>query len=77
MTRATTDNMWAMTIGARVLQERTRRGLSQQALAAAACVSQSAVKHLERGRHNPSFGTVAALATALNVSLDWLAWGRK
>ena len=68
-----------MNTGLSVLPERLRtarllRELTQQQLAVRAGVGQSQVSKLERGESaDPSFFTVAALAGALNISLDALA----
>lgn len=49
---------------------REERGLSRQALAAAAGVSPTMLDEIERGRQVPSLATARALAVALRVSLD-------
>jgi transcriptional regulator with XRE-family HTH domain len=52
-------------------------GMSQQSLAVSAGLSVSLVSQIERGsRVDPRMSTLAALATALGVSLDELV-GRK
>jgi transcriptional regulator with XRE-family HTH domain len=63
-------------LGRRVKQLREAAGLSQQALAAAAGVSISAVTQLEQGsKGDPRISTVAALAAALDVTVDELLAG--
>jgi transcriptional regulator with XRE-family HTH domain len=57
-----------MTLGRRVKQVRTARGLSQVALAARARVTQGFVSKLEAGvKRNPSVAVVTRLAKALKV----------
>ena len=60
-------------IGARVRAARVRLGWSRETLASAAGVSFSAVVQIESGRRGePRIATVAALAAALDVSVDYL-----
>jgi len=47
--------------------ERRRRGISQEALAAAAGVSSSCVQHLEHARSTPTLVTLLRLADALGL----------
>jgi transcriptional regulator with XRE-family HTH domain len=55
---------------ARKLRElRDRAGLSQPGLAERAGVSVGAVRQLEYGRREPTYGTLVRLARALGVSL--------
>lgn len=59
-------------IGKRVKQRRTELGLSQKSLGHQISATQSAIFKIERGaatRHLP------ALARALGVSVEWLAYG--
>jgi transcriptional regulator with XRE-family HTH domain len=58
--------------GRRLKELREQAGLSQTALAEAAGLSQSAIAHWERGRSEPIWSNVLALATALGV--DCLAF---
>ena len=47
---------------------RVKKGLSQEKLAAAACVSTSTVAAIETGRNKrPSIATIAAITAALGV----------
>ena len=57
-------------IGARLRQERTRAGLSQRELARRVGLSASLISQLESGLSKPSVGTLYALVTELDVSLD-------
>jgi transcriptional regulator with XRE-family HTH domain len=50
--------------------ERRRQGISTEALAVKAGVSDSAIRHLERGRSSPTLITVLKLCSALQVSLE-------
>lgn len=57
-------------IGERLRNERTRAGLSQRDLAKRVGLSPSAISQLENGVSKPSVGTLYAIVTELNVSLD-------
>lgn len=56
----------------RLLRARRRRGWSQADLASHAGLQQSAVSHYENGARRPSFANLRKLATALEVSTDYL-----
>lgn len=56
----------------RLLEIREKRKLSQSELAAKADLQPAAIGHFENGRRSPSFHNVRKLATALNVSADYL-----
>lgn len=58
--------------GARLVQAREKRGLSQTEVARLAKLQPAAIGHFERDRRKPSFANVRALARALNVSSDFL-----
>lgn len=57
-------------IGDRLRQERVRAGLSQRELARRVGLSASLISQLESGLSKPSVGTLYALVTELDVSLD-------
>jgi transcriptional regulator with XRE-family HTH domain len=60
-------------IARRLKELREIAGMSQQSLAVSAGLSVSLVSQIERGsRVDPRVSTIAALATALGVSLDEL-----
>ena len=60
-------------IARRLKELREDAGMSQQSLAVSAGLSVSLVSQIERGsRVDPRMSTLAALATALGVSLDEL-----
>lgn len=61
------------TVGDRLREIRTKRSLSQNALAVAAEVHPSTVSRIECGAHMPTLETLRALATVLRVKLDALA----
>ena len=65
---AMTDEL-TIKLGLRIRALRTRAGLSQAALAEKAGLSTDAVSRIERGRRSPHLGTLAALATGLEVPL--------
>jgi len=56
-----------------VRQLREKRGLTQEGLAQDAGVTTGTVSLVERGRSNPAWGTVKALADGLGVSVAELA----
>ncbi len=60
-------------LGRAIRQLRTDRGLSQEALAHAADIHPTWVSHIESGRNNPAWGTVARIADGLDVPLAELA----
>ncbi len=59
----------------RVNQLRTRLSLSRSALGEAAGITTTAIQHIEQGRRVPNLETIERLATALDVSPAWLAFG--
>lgn len=62
-----------VTFAKRLRELRTDRGLSQEALAAAAGVSKATVQNWEANRRSPSLQDAWKAADALGVSLDDLA----
>jgi transcriptional regulator with XRE-family HTH domain len=62
-------------IGDRLREERVKAGLSQRELARRLGVSPSLISQLESGQSNPSVGTLYAIVTELDVSLDRLIRG--
>jgi transcriptional regulator with XRE-family HTH domain len=63
------------TFAGRLAYARDLRGLSRRELAALVDLSHPAVGHYEEGRRDPQLQTVAALAVALGVRPEWLAFG--
>lgn len=62
---------WALDgIGDRLREERVRAGLSQRELARRLGVSASLISQLESGMSKPSVGTLYAIVTELDLSLD-------
>ena len=57
-------------IGDRLREERTKAGISQRELARRTGLSASLISQLESGQSKPSVGTLYAIVTELNVSLD-------
>lgn len=57
-------------IGERLREERTKKGLSQRELARRLGLSASLISQLESGMSKPSVGTLYAIVTELDVSLD-------
>jgi len=62
-------------LGVRIAALRRQRGISQQALAKAICVSASAVGMYEQGRREPSLDRLVAIASLFEVSTDYLLTG--
>jgi transcriptional regulator with XRE-family HTH domain len=60
------------TLGQRIREARTKRGLTQSALAQAIGAREAQVCNWERDKHKPAAETVASLAEALDKSSDWL-----
>lgn len=63
------------TFASRLAQARESVGMSLQGLADASGTSRDSIRLWLAGRVEPSIGNVAKLATALNVSPCWLAFG--
>ncbi len=59
-------------IGMRIKAARTKRGWSQEELAAKAGVSRGYLARLETGRHEPTLTMLAKLAKALRVKMTEL-----
>ncbi len=62
-------------IGDRLREERVKAGLSQRELARRLGLSASLISQLESGMSKPSVGTLYAIVTELNLSLDRLIRG--
>lgn len=54
-------------LGEVITVRRKRLGLSQEELSEASGVDRSFLSNVERGKRSPSFGTVASIATGLNM----------
>jgi len=67
-----------MTAGERIKQARNNLGISQQAVASAACVSVMTISNLERGKtRNPASENLHPIAKALHVLPDWIMTGAR
>lgn len=64
--------MPVMTVGQRLKEERTSVGMTQEAISALCGVSQHTWSKYEAGHWVPKFERLAAIATALDVSVDYL-----
>ena len=62
-------------IGGRLRAERTKAGISQRELARRLGLSASLISQLESGLSKPSVGTLYAIVTELDLSLDKLLRG--
>ncbi|UJA21641.1 helix-turn-helix transcriptional regulator [Thermoleophilia bacterium SCSIO 60948] len=60
-------------LGRAVRALRLERGLTQRELARAADLNVTWLSHIEAGRPNPAWGTVARIAAALDVPVSELA----
>jgi len=60
-------------LGKAVRQLRHERGVSQEALAYEAGVTSGTLSLIERGRSNPTWGTVKGIAAALSTTIDEVA----
>jgi DNA-binding XRE family transcriptional regulator len=56
-------------LGAAIRQLREERGITQEGLAHSAHVTTGTLSAIERGRSNPTWATVTAIAKALDVSM--------
>lgn len=57
-------------LGARIREERHRRGTGLRALARSVGVSASMISQIETGKSRPSVSTLYAITTALGISID-------
>lgn len=60
-------------LGQAVRELRAERGMTQRELAEAADTNETWISHIESGRTNPAWGTVARLSSALGVRVSELA----
>jgi transcriptional regulator with XRE-family HTH domain len=56
-------------LGEAIRQLREKRGITQERLAQDAGLTTGTVSLVERGRSNPAWGTVKAIAAALGISI--------
>lgn len=61
-----------MSIGAKIKEQRSKLGISQQKLANEIGVSVDTIRSLEIGRANPSVDTLLKLADLFDCTLDYL-----
>jgi transcriptional regulator with XRE-family HTH domain len=64
-------------IGSRLAEERVRAGISQRELARRLGLSPSMISQLESGQSKPSVGTLYAIVTELDLSLDRIIRGEE
>ena len=62
-------------IGKRIRAERRRQDITQEKLAETAKISISFMGHIERGGRTLSIETLAKLADALNMSIEYIVCG--
>lgn len=63
-------------IGRRLAAARNAKALTQNALAKMINVDQSTLGHWERGRGKPGYQDLRKLQRILDVTVDWLIYGR-
>jgi len=61
-----------LSIGARIKYYRTKKGLSQEELADAACISRSYYGYIERGERHASLEAIVNISNALSIPADEL-----
>lgn len=64
-------------IGQRIRTLRKQRGYTQEKLAEAADLSVPYLSHIERGKKGVSLVAIIRIAAALDVSLEYLLFGRQ
>jgi transcriptional regulator with XRE-family HTH domain len=62
-------------IGSRIRAERRKQDLTQEKLAEMADISESFMGHIERGGRTLSIETLAKLANALNLTVEYILCG--
>ena len=62
-------------LGKRIRTERRRQDLTQEKLAEMANISDSFMGHIERGGRTLSIETLASIANALNLSIEYIVCG--
>jgi transcriptional regulator with XRE-family HTH domain len=62
-------------LGRRIRSERRRQELTQEKLAEMADISDSFMGHIERGGRTLSVETLARIANALNLSIEYIVCG--
>lgn len=70
-----TDEALLGKMGVRVRASREKAGLSQGELSRRIGFHKTAIAHIEAGRKGPSLSKLVALATALDVTTDYLLGG--
>lgn len=65
----------ATSFGERVRELRMRKGLSQEAFAAACGLDRTYISGIERGKRNVSLRNIALLAQTLSISISKLMRG--
>ena len=60
-------------LGKALRQLRLEKGVSQEALAYEAGVTSGTLSLIERGRSNPTWGTVKGIAAALSTTIEEVA----
>ncbi|TCL58893.1 helix-turn-helix protein [Kineothrix alysoides] len=62
-------------LGKRIRSERRKQDLTQEKLAEMADISESFMGHIERGGRTLSIETLAKIANALNLSIEYIICG--
>lgn len=61
----------------RLKQAREAAGLSQKKLGEKVNIARETVRSYENGYKQPTLTIISKIAVVLNVSLDWLAYGKE
>lgn len=69
------DSTDTVQIGKRIKAQRKLRGLSQAQLAEKISLTPHYISEIECGRRHASTDTMFGIASALQISLDYLYWG--
>lgn len=64
-------------IGLRIYSERKTQNLSRFELGEKAALNEHTIRRIEGGLSSPEFYNITLIANALDISLDWVAFGEE
>ena len=67
-----TFNQELCEVGARIIEQREKLGMTATELAIQANISAKTLSQIETGQNEAKIGTLVAIATALEISLDYI-----